>query len=591
MALSNINATDVVQHRSIPWRRLLQLLLEDRKDLAILIVYTVLNGLLMLAVPLAAQALVNTIAAGVFIQPLIVLSLLLFFGLLFAGIIRLMQITLVEIIQQRIFAKIALRLAYRLPRIQLHALRNEYVPELANRFFDILTIQKTWSKILLDGPSAALQILVGLLLLAFYSPILLAFDILLIIGIIIVIWGLGFGGLKTSIQESYQKYEMAGWLEEIGRCHISFKVAGLPQHTVEKADAIASRYIDARGSHFRVLYRQAAGTYLLYALASAGILAIGGWLVINRQLTLGQLVAAEIVIFSVLAALEKLMRQVEPFYDLLTGIDKIGHVTDLPLEREGGGNLVKSGQGAGVVCRGVRFAYQGFQPVLQKLDFRVSPGGRVALVGMSGCGKSTIASLFCGLQEPTHGVVEINGVDVRDLSLNDLRRGVAWAGMTHEVFEGTIEDNITLGRSWITQHDIRWALEATKLSDDLAQMPGGKKTRLVSEGRNLSLGQRQRLMIARAIVDRPQLLILDETFSAIDIETRSHILDVILDKSQAWTAVFITHMPDIIQKMERVFVLHQGHIIENDSPNELLQNPASLLPRLFPLLKGRMSYG
>lgn len=571
-----------------PWSRLLQLLVEDRKDLVVLLIYTLLNGLLMLAVPLAAQALVNTIAAGVFLQPLVVLSFLLFGGLAFAGVIRLMQMTLVEIIQQRVFAKIALRLAYRLPRIRLDALRNEYVPELANRFFDILTIQKTWAKILLDGPSAALQILVGLVLMAFYSPILLAFAIILILGIITVIWGLGFGGLKTSLQESYKKYDVAGWLEEIGRCHVSFKVAGLPEHTIHRANQNVSSYIDSRGRHFRVLFRHAAGTYLLYALASAGVLAIGGWLVIHRQLTLGQLVASEIVVFSVLSALEKLMRLIEPFYDLLTGIDKIGHVTDLPVEREGGGPLPESPAGASVFCRGVRFAYAGAQPVLSGLDLSIAPGSRIALVGKSGSGKSTVASLLCGLQEPTHGVVEINGVDIRDVDLNTLRRSVAWAGITHEVFEGTIEENITLGRSWVTQHDTRWALEATRLSEDLAKMPEGKKTRLVSEGRNLSLGQRQRLMIARAIVDRPQLLIMDETLAAVDTEVRSHILKFLLDRNQPWTVIFITQLPEVVLGSDQVFVLENGQILESGSAKELLRQPSGVLKRLFPMLDGRV---
>lgn len=571
-----------------PLGRLLQLLVGDRRDLLVLLIYTLLNGLLMLAVPLAAQSLVNTIAAGVFIQPLVVLSLLLFGGLVFAGILRLMQITLVEIIQQRIFVRVALQLAYRLPRIQLSSLRKEYAPELANRFFDVLTIQKTWSKLLLDAPSAILQILVGLVLLAFYSPILLAFDVLLILGILIVLWGLSFDGLKTSINESYQKYDMAGWLEEIGRCHISFKMAGLPEHTVQHANRIASQYIDCRGQHFRVLFRQATGTYLLYAIASAGILAIGGWLVINRQLTLGQLVAAEIVVFSVLAALEKLMRQIEPFYDLLTGMDKIGHVTDLPLEREGGGCLPERAEGASLFCRGVQFAYPGTALILSGLDLVLEPGSRVALAGASGAGKSTIASILCGLHEPTHGIVEINGVDIRDLNLNVLRRSVAWAGMTHEVFDGTIEDNITLGRSWVTQHDTRWALDATCLSEDLAHMPEGKNTKLVSEGRNLSLGQRQRLMIARAIVDRPQLLILDETFSAIDMETKNHILDFILDKNHPWTAVFITHLPEVVQRVEKVFILQQGRIMESGQPQDLLKSPSGILAHLFPFLEGKV---
>ncbi len=588
-ALQIRSHTEPVPTSVSPLGRLWLLLVEDRKDILVLLVYTLLNGLLMLAVPLAAQALVNTIAAGVFLQPLVVLSLLLFVGLLFAGVLRLMQMSMVEIIQQRVFAKIALRLAYRLPRIRMDALRNEYVPELTNRFFDILTVQKTWSKLLMDGPGSVLQILVGLVLMAFYSPLLLAFDILLILGMLLVIWGLGFGGLKSSIQESYQKYDVAGWLEEVGRCHVSFKVAGLPRHTVHKADGIVCRYIDSRKRHFRVLFRHAVGTYLLYALASVGILAIGGWLVINRQLTLGQLVAAEIVVFSVLSALEKLMRQIEPFYDLLTGMDKLGRLTELPVESEEAGiDLPACPGGASVVFRGVRFSYPNAPEVLSGLDLTIEPGSRVALVGASGAGKSTVASLLCGLHEPTRGLIEINGVDIRDLNLAALRRGVAWAGITHEVFEGTVEENITLGRPWITPQDVRQALEATLLSEDLARLPQGKQTALASEGRNLSLGQRQRLMIARAIVDKPQLLIMDETFSAIDMAARRHILDYVTDPGHPWTVLFITQLPDVIARAQTVFILHDGKVAESGRPEELMKNESGRLAALFPAMPGRM---
>lgn len=567
-----------------PWQRLTDLLKEDRRDLLVLLVYVLLNGLLMLAVPLAAQALVNTIAAGVFLQPLVVLSLLLLGALLFVGCIRLLKLTLIEILQQRIFVRIAMHLAYRLPRISSSAVQGKYLPELANRFFDVMTIQKTWSKILLDGPSAALQILVGLTLLAFYSPLLLAFDVILILLIVGVIFGLGVNGLKTSIRESVQKYKVAGWLEELGRCNVSFKLAGIPDFTLDKTDSLVQSYLAERRAHFRIIFRHAAGTYLLYALASAGILAIGGWLVIERQLTLGQLVASEIIVVGVLAALERLTRLIELFYDLLTGVDKIGHVIDLPLDSPDGRLQLEQTNPAGIAVelREVRFSYEGGAPILGGITLEWPPGERVGLVGDSGAGKTTLAYLLCDLLEPSHGMISLNGIDSRDIDLKCIQRWVAYAGHSGQIFEGTIEENVTLGREWLTHQDVRRALEFTELDRDIVRFPDGKQTRLVSEGRNLSFGQRQRLMIARAIVDQPQFLILDETLAAIEGDARQRILARLVDPKNPWTLLVITHDPLVLKAMNRVMVMETGGIAEDAPLAELLNRNAPVINRLFP---------
>ncbi|RYG85287.1 MAG: ABC transporter ATP-binding protein [Alphaproteobacteria bacterium] len=219
------------------------------------------------------------------------------------------------------------------------------------------------------------------------------------------------------------------------------------------------RYIIARREHFKVFWRQSAGSYVFQALASAGVLAIGGWLVINRQLTLGQLVAAQIIVVSVLAALEKLVRQAEDLFDLLTSMEKVGHVTDLPMERRGGHGILEAGnEGLSVACRGVRFAYRPGDEVIAGLTLTLTPGDRVSLVGASGAGKTTLAALICGLEDASHGIIEVGGIEVRSLDLASLRRAVTLVGYTNEIFAGTIEENIRVGREYVTPQDVRWAL-------------------------------------------------------------------------------------------------------------------------------------
>jgi ABC-type bacteriocin/lantibiotic exporter with double-glycine peptidase domain len=579
---SSIHSAD--EHHATPYQRLRRLLVLDRQDLMVLCAYTVLIGILSLAVPLAAQALVNTIAAGVMVQPLIVLTLVVLGALFFAGILRLLKLSLLENLQQRIFARVSLQLADQIPRIQHDVMTSEYAPHLVNRFFDVITIQKTVAKILLEGPSAALKVIIGLILMAFYSPYLLAFDIFLLLFMVFVVGVLGMGGLRSSIEESRSKYRVADWLEELARCQRGFKMNSVPGFPIEQVDVLVLDYVKARRKHFRVIFRQAFGSYFFQALASAGVLAIGGWLVINRQLTLGQLVAAEIIVVGVLEGLEKLIRLMESGYDLLTSLDKVGHVTDLPTESRHGRELPFEAEGATVNCRKVRFSYDNQSEILAGLDLNLAAGEHVSLVGESGVGKSTLAALFCGLHAPSQGLVQINGMDVRDVNVDSLRRQVGLVSDTNEIFAGTIEENILMGRDYILHADLQWALEFANLTKELAKFPKGLQTRLVSEGRNLSRGQMQRLLIARAVVARPSLLILDEGFTGIDENDKIRILDEFYKPAYHWTIVDISHDPEVVMRAKTIHVLAQGRIIESGTPAELIQQRDCEFRQLFPSL-------
>ncbi len=568
-----------------PGVRLWRMLYLDRRDLVTISLYTIFAGLLTLAVPLASQALVSSIAQGQSNQQLVVLSGAVLFFLLFSGVLQLLELQLVERLQQRIFVRVTMNLGERIPRIRQDALVGEYAPELVNRFFDVLTIQKAFAKLTLDGFEAFLKVSVGLVLLAFYSPILLGFDAILIVFGAFVVGVLGLGGLKSSIQESKEKYNVAAWLEELARCHTTFKMSNSLDFLLNRTDDLAVRYVLARRSHFRVLFRQAIGNYFFYAVASAGILAVGGWLIINRQLTIGQLVAAEIVVVTVLAGFDKLVKQLEHVYDLLTGIDKVGHVEDLPLERELGTVMPPSENGgARVECRGLRFSYQPGVEILSGVDFKLKPGERVSLVGGSGTGKTTLAMLICGMLDPGHGTVEVNGADVRDVNLGDLRQVVGFVGDREEIFEGTIEENLTVGADDVSREAIRWALEATGLTEEVAAFPEGMQTQLVSGGRNLSRGQVQRLLIARVLARRPHLLILDEAFTGIDERTKLKILDAIYDENLSWTIIDISHDSEVVVRSATVHVLCHGKIVESGTPDELSWRRGGEFSQLFPEL-------
>ena len=571
-----------------PWRRLFELITEDRRDVAVLLVYTALSGLLALAVPRAAQAVVNSITAGAFLQPLVVLSALVLGGLTLRGAVQLIKLSLVELLQQRIFARVVLHLSEHLPLVRQSAVADGSLSEMANRFFDVLTIQKALSKVLLDGPSTALKVLLGLTLLGVYSPVLLGFDVALIIAVMVVLVGFGVGGVPTAIHESVQKYRVAHWMEELGRCHLGFKLLGAPLSLLHRADAAVVDYLNARNAHFVITFRQAFGSVVLQAVVSAGVLAIGGWLVIERKLSVGQLVAAELVVLSVLTGLEKLVRLAEDVYDLVAALDKVGHLCEMPVERRAGLTVPVWPAGGHLRLSGVRFAY-GPSEIVGGLDLEIVAGQRVALLGASGAGKSTLVALTAGLIEPTHGSVQVNGVEVRQADLSVLRRIMGVVGDRHEIFEGTIEENLLMGRPGFTRSDLEWALDIAQLAPEIRRLPEGLETRLVSEGRNLSRGQVQRLLIARAVLARPQLLVMDEVFGGIEPVIKHRILDA-LESLKETTLVFVTHHADVALRCQLVHVLEKGVIVESGSPGQLGLQKDSRLNALMPPGLVRLDY-
>lgn len=539
-----------------PLARLWDLLKKERRDLVLVVIYAIGVGIFSLATPLTAMAVVNTAAMATLVQQLIVFCLILFVCLGFGSFIRALKTIVVEYLQQRIFVRVVGDLANRLPRVDVRAFDREHGPELVNRFFDVLTVQKAGAVLLLDGVSILLQTSIGLLLLAVYHQLLLGFDLLLIAGLFVLIFILGRGGVATSIRESRTKYEVAGWLEELARHPIAFKLAGGDSLAIERADALTSEYLHARQNHFQIVFRQFCFALGLQVIASTTLLGLGGFLVIQQQLTLGQLVAAEIVVTMVVASFIKLGKQLESYYDLLAASDKLGHLIDLPLEASGSNNLPANSRPASLVARQISFRYDdpGAQPVLEKFDLSIAPGERVALMGPNGAGKSTLIDMVFGMRRPTLGRIEIDGCDVRDLSLGSLRReAVLVRGV--EVFEGSVFENVCLGRPELGVAEAREALQAVGLLEAVLSLPEGLSTALGTGGRTFSYGQLKRLMLARAIVGRPRLLMLDEALDDADPSIREMVLGAVLGPNRPWTVLVATHDREVADRCDRTITL------------------------------------
>lgn len=565
------------------YKELLNILFTEQQILFVFLAYSIFISLIYLAVPLGAQIIVNIISTGVLIQPLVIISIGVLFGLIFLGVLRILQLYITEILQRKIFAKISWQTASRLLKVAQKHLSEVYAPELVNRFFDTVTIQKSLTLILLEVPSAILQILVGLIIMGIYHPILIVFDIFLI-AVIFLIVILGYRGLETSLAESSSKYKVAYWLEEIARCNVGFKMNAKEDFLLNHLDEKILNYLSDRKQHFKVILRQFSGSYLFEAFASAGVLSIGAWLVINGKMTLGQLVASEIIILMILSSIDKIVQKIETWYDLLTAIDKVSYISKLGVEKKDGILLEPSEIGSEIKIIDVDFSYNDSVKVFNKLNMELSSGARASLVGVSGSGKTSLAYILSGLYEINSGHIFIDGRDIRSIDLDSLRTRFALVSDFNEIFSGTVEENILLGRNALEKDSLDKVIDLLELERDLRKYPKGLNTKLLSEGRNISLGQRQRILIARSIIGNPQLLILDEAFGGMDEMTKLKIINKIFDLKNPWTILNITHDAEVVARTKEIFLLEDGAIKEKGLIDDLSNDTKSSFSQLFPEL-------
>ena len=544
------------------WQRLMGLLRLDKRDIFQVFYYAIFAGVVNLSLPLGIQAIINLIQGAQISTSWIVLVVLVTLGVAFVGVLQLMQIRIIENVQQKIFTRSSFEFAYRFPKIKMSELRNYYPPELANRFFDTLTIQKGLSKILLDFPAALLQIIFGLILLSFYHPFFIIYGLLLLVLIYVVFKFTAQKGLDTSLDESKSKYKVAHWIQEVARSIVSFKLSGKTSHALDKNDTLVTEYLQARESHFRILVIQFIQMIGFKVLVTAGLLLIGGLLVLNQEMNIGQFVAAEIIILLVISSVEKLITGLETFYDLLTSLEKLGQVVDKELEAQGGEEPFVENQNLNIELDGVSYHVPGNDKmIVNDVSLKITSNCVILLKGGIGSGKSTLLRLIAGVLEPNVGGIYVNNVSLKGIDLNSYRAYLGQSLPDESPFEGTLLNNITFGDKDISQEQIYWALENVGLSRFVKEQPKGLQTIIYPEGKQIPFTISKKIVLARSIVRKPKLLILKDPLDQFDKKEAGKIMNFLSNPDNGWALLVVSENLSWADKCTRVITMENGKII------------------------------
>lgn len=548
-----------------PLKRFYNLLKLDRNDVYQIIIYAAFSGLISLSLPLGIQAIVNFIQGGQISVSWKVLILIVTLGVAMVGILTLMQLRITENLQQKIFIRSSFEFAYRLPKISFNALYDEYPPEIANRFFDTLAIQKGTSKLLLDFTTALLQVGLGLILLSLYHPFFILFGIVLLI-MLYIIFKFSFDkGLYTSLKESSYKYKVVYWLQEIARNKNSFIKKNNFDYALNKNDQLVNNYLQYREKHFNVIQTQFSQLIIYKVLITAGLLLVGGYLVLDQKMNIGQFVAAEIIILLIINSVEKLIVGLETLYDVLTAVEKIGLVTDLEIyesNKKPETDLSETHLTIETVDMCFRYPDDD-KDTIKSINIKITPGEKVFVAGENNSGKTTLVRLLSGYLSPSSGIIYMNESVMKRSESGYYKNYTGLVMQDDTLFEGSLLENLTFNNPKVSNEDIKWALDAVGLTVIVKRLPNGLDTIINSDGRHLTRSVIQKIMIARAIISRPKVLFLEEPTISMDPRAARQIIDFLVSPENNWT-IIVSSIDEYWKKAcNREIDMNDGEIVRD----------------------------
>ena len=545
----------------------------EKKEVTAIYFYAILSGVIQLTLPLGIQTIINFSQAAAGNRELPVSIILLIFivltGILVTGILQVNQMKIVEKIEQSIFTRFSLEFAHKIPKIDSSELNKNHLPELMNRFFEVINLQKGLSKILLDIPLAVIQILFGLVLLSFYNSTFIVLGLLLILLLFFIFKYTANKGLIASYNESENKYEVASWLEEIARSYKTFKISSQNNFHLKKTDELVNEYLVSKTKHFEILKFQYWSLIAFKLLISALMLIIGAVLLVQQQLNIGQFIAAEIVILLILSAVEKLILNLEVAYTILTGVEKLNVINDKKTEMNGKMPFVLNGKGISIEVKNLNFKFIDSRPLLENLNFDIQPGTKICIMGDGGSGKSILLELIGGTMKDFEGIINVNNIPINNINQIEYRNNIGIFYNEQEIFDGTIYDNICMGNENITPNQIMIYAEILGVKEFISQLPEGLYSILQPTGKGLSTIIAKKILLLRAITNHPELLLLDEPFELAGAESSLRISKYLIELKNTTCVIVSGYLP-FAKQADMIIWLEKGKIKYIGKPDSIL---------------------
>ncbi|MEO6671684.1 MAG: ATP-binding cassette domain-containing protein [Ferruginibacter sp.] len=536
-------------------KKFYQILRLDKKDISAIYVFAIIAGVVQLSLPLGIQTIISFVMAGSVSTSIIVLILLVVFGTFLNGLLQVRQLEIIEKLKQKIFLRYGLEFSDRLPKLNKEKLDNHYLPELVNRFFDTISLQKGLEKLLLELPAALIQILLGLMLLSFYHPVFIGFGIMLLFILVLILYFTSPLGLALALKSSDYKYQVAAWLQEAARVVKSFKYCKSELH-VTKTDNLISHHLDARTSYFKILLIQFWSLISFKIIVTAAMLIVGTVLLVNQQINVGQFIAADIVIIAIIASVEKLIVSLDKVYDALVSIEKLGKITEA--ETENGGKLLleNNPHAVSVEFKNTSFTFPDGNKILNNVSFNIQAGQLVQITGPSGSGKSSLLRLLTGAYKNYEGIILVNGQSVENYSLQSLRNNTGVLLNNQDIFQGSLWENITMGNPDISLHEVTGFIEKFGLSSFVQSDKKGYDKMLDPVGKRLSKQIKQKILLIRALLGKHRLLLLEEPLEYLDEVTSQAVMNY-LTKLEGTTILIASSDPVLSKDCDLVVSLQK----------------------------------